>query len=209
MDSLQEEKIPKWLKLLFGVISIIVSTVLSAYLTPYITSLIVHFFSGVKKNQLPVSSMLVGSFTLSLNFIFELLYSWGINLIKVLDSSLTSSISDSNIIKLKIGQNADVEWHLLFTGRKVCKSEKSVFVEFPDWLDITVKGSDLLKNDKSRPNKYSVCLETLIDNEITFVFSLAPKYASGSITSKVRIENDGIYFFRRKKIKNMTIMFIE
>ncbi len=208
MDSLQEEKIPKGWKLLFGVISIIVSTVLSAYLTPSILTFIVHL-SGVKKDQLPVSSMLVGSFTLLFNFVSELLYYFVINSIKVLDSSLTSSISDSSNIKLKIGQNADVEWHLLFTGRKVYKSEKSVFVEFPDWLDITVKGSDLLKNDKSRPNKYSVCLETLIDNEITFVFSIAPKYASGSITSTVRIENNGIYFFRRKKIKNMTIMFIE
>lgn len=120
---------------------------------------------------------------------------------------MTSTISESNKIKLKVGQDVDVDWHILFTGRKAYKSEKNISVEFPDWLDITVKGDDLLKNDKMRPNNYSVCLDKLIDNEITFTFSLVPKFSSSSITSTVRIKDNKLYFFRRKKIENMTITF--
>lgn len=65
MADLSEEKISKGWKLIFGIISIIVSAILSALLTPHITSLIV-FVCGIKKDHLPVSSTLVGAFTLFL-----------------------------------------------------------------------------------------------------------------------------------------------
>lgn len=212
MNDLAQKKIPRWLKVIFGILTIIISTLLSAYFTPCVTSFIANL-CNISKNSLTVSSMLVGSFTLALNYIFELIYLVCINSCKVLDSSLTTSSSGSNVTKLKIGQDVDVEWHVLFTGKKVFKSEKSVFVEFPDWLDITVKGNEFLKNDMSCPNKYLISLEKLIDNEVTLQFSLTPKYtaetSASTVTSNARIKYDGIKFFRRKNIKDMTIMFIK
>lgn len=205
VTNLLEDNISKKWKLIFGIVSIITSTILSGILTPYITSLVVFVF-GIEKDKLSISPMLVGALTLLFNFIFELIY---VKYIKVLDSSLTSTISESNKIKLKAGEDADVEWHILFTGSKVYKSEKSISVEFPEWLDITVKGNRLLKNDKMRPNKYSVCLDKLIDNEVTFIFSITPKILSSRIISIVHIKDDKIFFLRRKKIRDMEIIFTE